>query len=65
MSKLSSRKDNWWEVVDPMDSPVNLAVKRAMAKLKAMTPDQFRQSLVDFGIIEQDGKLSDIYRNKD
>lgn len=35
---------------------------RVLADLRAMTPDQARQTLVDAGIYDQDGNLTEPYR---
>jgi len=42
--------------------PLQVALNRAVRRVKGMTRAQLRQSLVDAGIVTRSGKLAPMYR---
>lgn len=45
-----------------MSEEISEVLKLIAEKIKAMSPEEFRASLIRAGIIKQDGKLEDTYK---
>jgi hypothetical protein len=49
---------------DPMTDGITLSLIALIEKVERMTPEEFRQSLVRSGIIDEHGKLTPMYRRR-
>ena len=54
--------DDRWKGLQLPPLPEREAHERARARVRSMTPDEQRQSLIDAGIYTPDGALSPEYR---
>jgi hypothetical protein len=52
------------EPEDLMISEVTHTLREIIEELKRMTPEEFRQSLVHAGIIDEHGKLTPMYKRR-
>ena len=47
-----------------MTSEITLTLNKIIEKFKRMTPEEFRQSLVRSGILDEHGKLTPMYTRR-
>jgi hypothetical protein len=52
------------EPEDLMTDGITLTLRKIVEKVERMTPEEFRQSLVRSGIIDEHGKLTPMYRRR-
>jgi len=49
---------------DPMTDGITRRLKMLVDEVNRMTPEEFRQSLIDAGIYDEHGKLKAMYRRR-
>ena len=47
-----------------VDQPIVETLAKMCDRIEGMTPDEFKDSLIEAGIIDADGKLVEAYRGK-
>jgi len=52
------------EPADPMTDGITLTLRKIVEEVKRMTPEEFRQSLFDAGIVDEHGKLTPMYKRR-
>jgi hypothetical protein len=52
------------EPAEPMTDGITLTLRKIVEEVKRMTPEEFRESLLDAGIIDEHGKLTPMYRRR-
>jgi hypothetical protein len=52
------------ELDDPMTDGITRTLRKIVEEVKQMTPEEFRQSLFRSGIIDENGKLTPMYRRR-